>query len=688
MTYTISTENKQLELDIQKDINECLDNFESFCFDAGAGAGKTYALQKSIEHILKTEGENLKLRNQKILCITYTNAAKDEILSRIGKNSAILASTIHEFLWGFISIQQELLTIEHEKKIKEELNGIEQKIIDNPLFGSVNLVDFHNAISDEEFLKVFYSTPISPAGDFKSMIKGYSEYFSPYLSNVNKFSSLVKNVDKKYKLEETLKEIKNKKSKKIIYNPIRNRDKLENYVISHDTLLLYCRNIITSQNLLKRLFSDRYPYVLVDEYQDTDEKVVDIIDSIRKFTICKKNFVVGFFGDTLQNIYSSGVGKLPNKEEYKSITKIFNRRSSNQIVELIEKIRNDNFGQQSIYTDFDNGSYNFGQQSIYTDFDNGSYNFYIADDDFDLDIFLQEKNLVSNTACLLMKNDDIARVRGFDVLLAIIKKFPRFGGNNFDNVNNEFLQKNLQHMGWFLREILTFIDFIQKSSDYNSTVKEIVQFIGPSKSTITFGEMKQFISSLRGINLSTLTIDECINKIANIQERISGEDILRKIFSIDDTTENILLNIKNRAYDYFYYLQDSEEYSEREMIVIDNFFRLDVTQFIKWYKYIFDDLKNEEISYYTLHGSKGLEFDNVVVVLQDNFAGKRNYCKYFFENYNNLTDSDLQFQEVRNLLYVACSRAKIKLCVIYISDTLEDALKNIESIFGEIQYLA
>lgn len=672
MTYTISTENKQLELDIQKDINECLDNFESFCFDAGAGAGKTYALQKSIEHILKTEGENLKLRNQKILCITYTNAAKDEILSRIGKNSAILASTIHEFLWGFISIQQELLTIEHEKKIKEELNGIEQKIIDNPLFGSVNLVDFHNAISDEEFLKVFYSTPISPAGDFKSMIKGYSEYFSPYLSNVNKFSSLVKNVDKKYKLEETLKEIKNKKSKKIIYNPIRNRDKLENYVISHDTLLLYCRNIITSQNLLKRLFSDRYPYVLVDEYQDTDEKVVDIIDSIRKFTICKKNFVVGFFGDTLQNIYSSGVGKLPNKEEYKSITKIFNRRSSNQIVELIEKIRNDNFGQQSIYTDFDNGSYNF----------------YIADDDFDLDIFLQEKNLVSNTACLLMKNDDIARVRGFDVLLAIIKKFPRFGGNNFDNVNNEFLQKNLQHMGWFLREILTFIDFIQKSSDYNSTVKEIVQFIGPSKSTITFGEMKQFISSLRGINLSTLTIDECINKIANIQERISGEDILRKIFSIDDTTENILLNIKNRAYDYFYYLQDSEEYSEREMIVIDNFFRLDVTQFIKWYKYIFDDLKNEEISYYTLHGSKGLEFDNVVVVLQGNFAGKRNYCKYFFENYNNLTDSDLQFQEVRNLLYVACSRAKIKLCVIYISDTLEDALKNIESIFGEIQYLA
>ena len=114
MLYTISPENKQLELDIQQNISTCLDNFESFCFDAGAGAGKTYALQKSIEHVLKTNEKTLKQNNQKILCITYTNAAKDEILKRLGKNSSVVVSTIHEFLWGFIAIQQELLTIEHE----------------------------------------------------------------------------------------------------------------------------------------------------------------------------------------------------------------------------------------------------------------------------------------------------------------------------------------------------------------------------------------------------------------------------------------------------------------------------------------------------------------------------------------------------------------------------------------------
>ena len=512
MTYTISPENKQLELDIQQKINKCLDNFESFCFDAGAGAGKTYALQKSIEHILKTEGENLKLRNQKILCITYTNAAKDEILSRLGKNSTILVSTIHEFLWEFISIQQESLTIEHKNKIIDELHAIDYKINENSLSSNVVLPEFQNVVCKDDFIKTFYSYYGTSARDFRDAMKNYDTYFETCLSNISNFKNLVKDINKKSRLSKTLKDIEDKESKKIIYNPVQNRDKLENYVISHDTLLLYCKNIITNKDILKRLFSDRYPYILIDEYQDTDEKVVAIIDSIREYSNSRKKLVVGFFGDSLQNIYGSGVGLLPKKEEYKSIEKVFNRRSSMQIVELIEKIRNDNFGQQSIYTDFDNGSYNF----------------YISGDDFNIDTFLQENHLINNTACLLMKNDDISKARGFDEILSVLKKFPRFSGANFENVSNEFLQKNLQHMGWFLREILTFIDFIPKVRDGNSTVREIIQFITSNKLKLTFAVMKQFIGNLREPNLSTLSIDRCIDEITNIQELISGNDILKK----------------------------------------------------------------------------------------------------------------------------------------------------------------
>ena len=102
-----------------------------------------------------------------------------------------------------------------------------------------------------------------------------------------------------------------------------------------------------------------------------------------------------------------------------------------------------------------------------------------------------------------------------------------------------------------------------------------------------------------------------------------------------------------------------------------------------------------------MHGSKGLEFDNVVVMLQDNFARKTDYCKFFFENYNTQIASGTQFQEadtqsqkaaaqfqeVRNLLYVAFSRAKHNLYVIYKNNPSKTSSKNIKKIFGGIHTL-
>ena len=161
--------------------------------------------------------------------------------------------------------------------------------------------------------------------------------------------------------------------------------------------------------------------------------------------------------------------------------------------------------------------------------------------------------------------------------------------------------------------------------------------------------------------------------------------------------KDILVNIKNRAHDYFYYSQGLEN-SGKDTTVIDEFFELNISIFFKWYNYIFDDARNDGVSYYTLHGSKGLEFDNVVVVLQDNFAKRKDYCKFFFKNYNTQiasgtqfqeTDTQsqkaaAQFQEVRNLLYVAFSRAKINLYIIYKNNPPEDLLENIKEIFRKV----
>ena len=70
----------QDDLKIYNDDN----NFRIF---AGPGAGKTHLVIENIKLIIKNS-KKLKFNNQrKILCITYTNAAVDEIIRRFGSFS-------------------------------------------------------------------------------------------------------------------------------------------------------------------------------------------------------------------------------------------------------------------------------------------------------------------------------------------------------------------------------------------------------------------------------------------------------------------------------------------------------------------------------------------------------------------------------------------------------------------------
>lgn len=68
---------------------------KSFVLEAGAGAGKTYTLTQTLNFLIEKLGSILKYRHQRIICITYTNVAKNEIIERIFNNPLISVSTIH-----------------------------------------------------------------------------------------------------------------------------------------------------------------------------------------------------------------------------------------------------------------------------------------------------------------------------------------------------------------------------------------------------------------------------------------------------------------------------------------------------------------------------------------------------------------------------------------------------------------
>ena len=67
-----------------------IESNQNFVLQGGAGSGKTESLKRVVEYIFST------YPRKKIACITHTNLAVDEIVSRVGNDYTI--STIHSFL--------------------------------------------------------------------------------------------------------------------------------------------------------------------------------------------------------------------------------------------------------------------------------------------------------------------------------------------------------------------------------------------------------------------------------------------------------------------------------------------------------------------------------------------------------------------------------------------------------------
>ncbi|EMK6591835.1 ATP-dependent helicase, partial [Vibrio cholerae] len=110
-----------MEIDTQKRIYKYIDGFNSFRFNAGAGAGKTYALIETLKYVTINKISATQ-SPQKVVCITYTNVAVNEIKSRLGNTEVVHVSTIHERLWELIKRAQPQLLKCHKEKIEEVIN--------------------------------------------------------------------------------------------------------------------------------------------------------------------------------------------------------------------------------------------------------------------------------------------------------------------------------------------------------------------------------------------------------------------------------------------------------------------------------------------------------------------------------------------------------------------------------------
>ncbi|MDV6379257.1 AAA family ATPase [Sporosarcina sp. GW1-11] len=255
---------------------------------APAGSGKT----TSIEIYLKDKISNDKFK-KKVLCITYTKRAAEELQSRIS-HDLIHISTIHSFLSKFFSNhfrEPQVIDIYLEYKSKE----IEEE-----------LTKYHASFEETAAEKPF---------SYEKYAELEEQY--GYLSTGN------------------IKDILNANG--LIYNE-RIWSNCILGELSHDDLLTFAQKCISRIEKLSYRLRSTYEEIIIDEYQDTHSDVIALFYETVKVGDTKLKLI----GDQMQNIYK--VNHLNIKsllDQFKvDKTMITNYRSSQEIVDVLNNVYN------------------------------------------------------------------------------------------------------------------------------------------------------------------------------------------------------------------------------------------------------------------------------------------------------------------------------------------------------------
>lgn len=692
MFKIVNEEMLVLEKEIQKKINQLIEENKSFVFKAGAGAGKTYALIEALRYLLKIKGESLQYCNQKIAVITFTNIATDEIKERIGSSNLLEISTIHNRLWEIIrNYKKELVTI-HLGELKTKLFEIEESINNEKIMVRLSLKkreEFIHIMTEKSNRDIFYKhydDLAAPAKEaYHKLFAASSINSTDILRNVGNFRSLVKNIYRSEKYKNAIEYISEGKAgyTRVTYNTKNSYDRLERMEISHDTLLSYSKEMIANYEGLQQIIINKYPYFFVDEYQDTKSEVVEIMRILSDYSARGKHgFFVGYFGDVAQNIYEYGIGNRLNEYQPKleMISKELNRRSSQEIIDVANRVRNDDMQQKSIYEDASGGEvkFYFGNSTNLTDFIESHKEKW-------------EVSIENPLDCLFLTNRSVATNIGISNLYNTIHDANLYSnGLGFKRLNEELLSKESEKLGRIQQKISNLFALLSIIESGDKTVNNIL-VTESIKKDITLSNIDEMIKHLKNIKGDNL--GEILDSI-NSEYKISKcrfQILINVTLGYDEREKNPIKLFKDDVRFILGKVKTSDEKDESEdenqkkaNETLKRLLSIRKTELLDWHDYRSSGA-TKDINFHTYHGTKGVEFQNVIIVMENKF-GRTSYFDSYFKNRSK--ESELEgrmladFEAAKNLLYVASSRA-IKNLAIYYIDDIKDFEEGIKDVFGE-----
>lgn len=404
----------------------------------------------------------------------------------------------------------------------------------------------------------------------------------------------------------------------------KNYRKLEYGIISHDDLLKLANHMFLNYPLLSKILCDKYDYILIDEYQDTQKLVIDIFLSHISRDATDK-LCIGFFGDRMQNIYESGIGNIQSYIDEGYVYEIFkddNYRCSINVINLLNRIRSDI--KQKPAKKLEDGSVANKSGSVFFLYSNTAT-------EFDLDLIKKSKyfknwdfNNNEQTKILFLTHKLSAKLLGFSELLSSYEYSDSLIGNEPDKLAMHLLKIGGIIYHFENKNYTYVIEQIQRKIETTADKKEISLFLN---------EVVQ-------------------NKNISIEELINSFDSKRLVPKDDRIKEYI----------------DNNEVTFNKIKILS---RLQIQSYYVYF--------NNYSPFSTQHGVKGAEFENVLVVMDNGQWNKYNF-KYYFEETHG---KDSIISRTERIFYVTCSRAKDNLVVFFPKPSVE-VLSKARELFGDV----
>lgn len=603
------------EADIE--IAKCIEDETSFSVIAGAGSGKTTSLIEALNEIRETRGRQLRERGQKVVCITYTNRAVGVISSRLGYDELYKVTTLHGFLWGEVS--------RFQAPLREAL--IEK------------IIPAHIAKAQKN----------DNGGNSKTAIAARKK--------VERLGIEIEALSKNYppvRYEETT---------------VSDYSKC---ALNHDDIIDVASYLIATEPMLQKGLGFRYPYIFVDEAQDTFPQVMSALNSV-----CAREGlpIIGYFGDPMQQIYDKRAGNFAGPEGAVMIAKRENFRSSVSVINLLNRFRDD-------IEQFPAGKNADVQGSV--------------------EIIIAQAPEPAGARKGTYSPEQLEEVAS--TFHEALKKWEWQGD---PSVKMLFLARQMiarrLNFASLHRLFTGNYSSSRSQSDYEDgthyLLKPFVNGIVPLVSESRKGNPKRVIELLR--EQSPAFFPEGINRgkslkqMLNLAEKVSLElmDLwngatTKQILAFCE--ENALLTISdrlsaqlNRNPREIFDPESDEHQRDKGDWLADDFFTMDCKEIGAYVGFL-----DENSPFSTQHGSKGEEYPNVLVMVDDIEASWNNYSfgKTLTPNTAG-SPTDRQAELTRKLAYVCLSRAEVNLRILFFSLNPEKAGMEIVSqgLFSEEQ---